>query len=109
MEESHPYNQPTNDYSLDYKQLNNQVLENKTTNSVINPSTPLPELTDINTAIYDESLDLDEIKTPYVEHKMIKPDEEIEPRENHFKIILQDRGKPDLIWKALCCGRGLFP
>ncbi len=90
VEESHPYNQPTNKYSLDNKQLNNQFIENKTTNSVINPSTPLPELTDINTAIYDESLDLDEIKTPYVEQKMIKPDEEIEPRENPFKTVYRE-------------------
>lgn len=61
-----------------------------------NPSTPIAELTDVSKAIYDESIDLnnadvdEEDPSPYVEQKMIKPDEVLEERESPFKTIYRE-------------------
>lgn len=89
------YNQSANDYQNLDNVENNRIFENNSSNSVINPSSPLAELTDTHTAIYDESLDLDEIKTPYVDPGMIKPEEEIKPRENPFKTVYRELSEED--------------
>lgn len=64
----------------------------------INPSTPIAELTDVSQAIYDESIDLNidktEQETPYVEQRMIKPDEVLEEKESPFKTVYRE---PEII------------
>lgn len=79
----------TSSYSIDEKESAFDFNPPKT----INPSTPMPELTSVDDAIYDESIDLNidksayEEPSAYVEKPMIKPDEVLEEKESPFKTV----------------------